>query len=243
VLTLAAVLDTGPDPASFASSALLEVGGVSIPVADLVPDKKGVLRSRTAQLSFAIVPGAAGSSRCAVTATMKGAEVATLGADATVELTLACGGVAARGACTLTNGAFTLGRGGLWEGASVPRSFKATLGGPRRDAFTLAWVMTPGEPPPQMSDIVVAFGPSYSKTIPGASFKRKGSVYTITDKTNALPSMRIDTATGLIVMTAKKTDLGSFPEGAQSVRLTAGPADDPSVVEVRMVRSGKTLSY
>ncbi len=243
VLTVSATLDTGPDAAAFDATAAFSVGGVSVPITGFAPDRKGVWRAGGAGFAFAITPGAAGGSRCRVTATLKGAQVLTVGADGAVDLTLSCGNVSAKGACTLKKGAFTLGHGALPADASVPVSAKATLLGAGRDSFAVKWVVAPSDAPTQMSDIVFALGPTYSKTIPGASFKRKKAVWSFSDKTNALPSMTIDTATGSITVTGKKADLGTFAVGAQSVRFVAGPADDPTVVDVRMVRKGKTLTY
>lgn len=243
VLTLAAALDTGPDAASLGSSASLSIGGVVVPIAGLAPDRKGVWRYRDAAFALAIVPGVPGSSRCTMTATLKGEDVLGVDPDGAVSLTLACGSVSAGSACTLTKGSFTLGRGALPADTSVPRSATATLLGPGRDSFTVKWVIAPGEPPDEMSDIVFQFGPTYARTIPGSSFKKRNAVFTFTDKTNALPSMTINTATGFITVTGKKTDLGPFVEGAQAVRFAVGPSVDPAVVDVRMVRKGRTLRY
>jgi hypothetical protein len=242
-LTVTATLDTGPEAAAFDPTATISIGGIAVPISGLTPDKKGVLRYHDALNTFAIVPGASGSSRCTMTATLKGAQVLAVGADGSVDVTLSCGNVSAAGACTLQKGTFTLGHGALPSEVSVPRSASATLVGHGKDSFTVKWVTAPSEPATQMSDIVFKFGPTYSKTIPGASFKRRGTVWSFTDKTNALPAMTINTATGLITVTGKKADLGAFDMGAQAVRFVAGPAADPSTVDVRMVRKGRTLTY
>jgi hypothetical protein len=243
VLNLTATLDTGPDAAAFDSTASFTIGSLTIPLSGLTPDKKGVWRVSSPGYSFAIVPGAAGSSRCTMTAALKGSNALAVGAEESIAVRMACGTVSAKGGCTLSKSAFTLGKGPLPVDTSVPVSAKATLAGGGKDSFTLKWVVAPNDPPAQMQDIVVSFGPTYSKTIPGASFKRRGAVFTFTDKSNVLPSMTINEATGFITVTAKKADLGTFVQGAQAVRLTAGPADAPTVVDVRMVRRGRSLTY
>jgi hypothetical protein len=243
VLTIAATLDTGPDPASFDATASLSIGDVVVPMTAFAPDKRGVWRYRDAQVVFSIVPSAYGSSRCAVAATLKGAQVATLDANAAVGLTLSCGDVIAKGGCTLKNGAFALGRGGLPSDSSVPRSAKATLVGPGKDSFSVQWVIAPSEPFTYVADVAFEFGPKYSKTIPGASFKRHGTVWTFVDKTHALPSMTINSATGFVVVTGTKADLGEFVDGPQAVRVVAGPAGDAAVVDVRMVKKNRSLKY
>jgi hypothetical protein len=242
-LTISATLDTGPAEVMFAPTGTLSIGDVAIPMTELAVDKRGVWRCRNDRIVFAAVPCAPGSSRCTMTAKITGPEVPTLDPDGSLELRIDCGDVTAAGGCTLTRGAFTLGRGAMPSKTSVPRSAKATLLGPGKDSFSVQWAIAPSEPLTSVSDIVFQFGPTYSRTIPGADFKRRGTVWTYVDKTNARPSMTINSATGFITVVGKKTDLGEFASGPQAVRLVAGPVGDAAVVDVRMTRKNRTLTY
>lgn len=242
-LLLGAILDTGPEAADLEGGVTLRVGGKAYALPAFTAKRDGSFSSSAGGLLVAIRPRSAGSSRCPLAASLVGADAAALSRDGPLSFGIACGSVDTDCSIVLAKGKFAIGRGGLAEGATVVASAKATLAGPGKDSFTVTFLTAPSETPSPVPDITFSLGPKYTRTIPGASIRTKGSVLTFKDKTNALPSVTADFGKGVITVTGRKTDLGDFPVGAQSVRLIIGPAAEPAVIDVRMVRKGNALTY
>jgi hypothetical protein len=242
-LTLSAMVDTGPEQASMTGWVTVQIGAFERTLGGgFVADGKGRLHATDATLDVTLVPGAGGGSRCPLTVKLKGADVALVPADGPIALRLACGNVDAQGSCTVAKGRYARG-GDLPGGTMMLSSAKATLKGGGKDSFSASFVISPDAAPGPMPDVVFEFGPNYARSVPGASFKPKGLAFRFTDRTNALPSMTVDFKKGLVTVTGRNVDLGTFDEGVSAVRFVLGPTDGPAAIDVRMVRKGRTLKY
>lgn len=242
-LLLGAILDTGPEAADLEGGVTFRVGGKAYALPAFTAKRDGSFSSSAGGLLVAIRPRSAGSSRCPLAASLVGADAAALSRDGPLSFGIACGSVDTDCSIVLEKGKFAIDRGGLAEGATVVASAKATLAGPGKDSFTVTFLIAPSEAPSPVPDFVFSFGQNYSRTIPGARIRVKGRVLAFRDRTNALPSLTADLARGVVVVSGRRADLGVFPDGAQPVRLAVGPVGDEALIDVRMVRKGRSLTY
>jgi len=166
-------------------------------------------------------------------------------ADGPVTFRFRCGEIDTASTCTVTKGKYVRG-GALPDGTTLLYSASAKLvgqGDTARDSFEVQFVIAPDTVPATVPDIVFAFGNEYSRTVPGSSFTRRGTVLTFRDGTNALPSITVDFAKGTITVKGKDVGLGPFVAGGQPVRFVIGPVGEPAVIDVRMSLNGSKLSY
>jgi len=102
---------------------------------------------------------------------------------------------------------------------------------------------TGGTTPASVPDLTISFGPTYTATIPAASFVRKGDKFVFKGSAGGVTSATLDYLRETITVSAKKVDLGTYAPGPGVVTLGAGLGDDERSVSVRMVRSGRSLKY
>lgn len=240
-LTWKGILDTGTESARFSGSSTAWVGGVRVTLPPFSPERGGKLKSRSGPVDVTLEPRSGGGSRCEATVRLKGSDVAKVGPDdpvtvrfATSDLDIAC-------TCTLSSGRYAIGTGGVAEGVILPLSFRATLAGAGRDSFTATFAVPQGDPDGPVPDVRIAVGPAYDVTLPGTSFRRVGPLWSAA-AAGGRPAVTFDPRRGLVTVKAKKASLGEFAAGAQTVRLVMGP-EDPAVIDVRMVRKGKSLVW
>ena len=244
LLTFTGQLDTGPEAAALDGPLTFRIGAFERQVPAPVADGRGVLHARDSVLDVTIVPGPGGSSRCTLTAKVKGPDVAAIPSNARLDFSVTCGDVKAPGGCEIKGGRYVRG-GGLPPGTTLLASARAKLVGKDsgKDSFAVQFVMTPGPRPDIGGNIVFGFGDVYFAAIPVERFKGHGGTSTFHDPKHVLPSMTVNFRKGLITVTGTKARLGPFVAGAQPVRFTVGPEEEPAVIDVRMVLKGTSLKY
>lgn len=239
--TLSATLDTGGDPAAFASAAHLEIGGYVRDVS-LVADRKGVLRYRGGGLDVAVAPSSVGSSKCALTVKVTGADALPLAQDGLLMVGLRCGDVDTGGSCVLARHRYAIG-GALPERPVLVSAAKATIGGAGKDSFEASFVFTPAGHVPTPGDVEFAFGSTYRAVVLQGAFRKSGHVFRAPGRPGKAPAMVLDFTRGVATVSGSKMDLGPFAQGAQSVTITLGPVGESTTTAIRMVRKGRALRY
>jgi hypothetical protein len=248
-ITVAGTLDMGNSATDLSGDATLTVGDLALPVS-LVKDAKGRYRGKTTTSDFSVVPPKTGSSRANFTLKAVGdfgAVVAAAG-EGPLPLRFAHPQLDARGQVTLTTGKYAdrKKRAALVAPNLALLRAKATIVGAGGDALDLAVAFaTDGTTPAAAPDVVVSFGPTFTVSVPSATFgaAKKGAFKALNPAAGVL-SVTLDYAHETIAVKAKKTDLGAIATSAGvPVDVVVSFGADARTVKTRLGGKGTKTAY
>ena len=244
-LVASGFFDMGLATTDLSGAATLFVGTKVFVLPALERRKNGSYRYAGQGVDFTITPNKSGSSRAKFRLSTTGDLTGRVSADGLLTLRFIQAGVVdGTGSVGLQAGRYKLGkvRGTLTAPALFVYSAKATVNGGGRDTLTLKTGLGAlGGTPPTAPDVTVAFG-SFTATVPGAEFTPRGESFVFKGDVGGVTSLVMDYARETMTLSAKGIDLGTVPEGAQSVIVTVGAGGSRTVL-VRVVRKGNALRY
>lgn len=239
-------LDLGPDPVDLSLAATLDVGGYSVSVPSLEPNKQGTsFKLKQAGLLFQVTPDKSGSSRAKFTLKVKDDLAGLVDPESELVLHFVNAAVDATGTVTLEQGRYTLGRkrGALIEPAIHLYQVRGTLKGDGQDALTLkVGLATKGITPAGAPTVELDFA-AFEATVPASSFVKKGDRFLFKGEAGGVTSVVLDYLRETVTVKAKGVELGELVEGPVSLSVTLRVGLDVREVTVRMVRKAKSLKY
>jgi len=240
-LTASGVLDTGNGAPDFSGPATFDVGGFHLDVPAFVAKGKSLTYS-AGGATLTIVPSKTGSSHATFAVKVVGDPTGKIGASGPLAFEFKDAANDLSGAANLTAGA--IGPHAVTSPVLWIVSAAATVKGGGKDALkaTLGFE-TDGTVPAAAEDLTIAFGGTYSATLPAATFVKKGNTWTHTAKTPGVTKAVVDYAKGTITVAASNVDLGAFVAGGNAVTVTATRGADARSVDVRMALAKTKLSY
>ena len=244
-LAAAGFFDTGPGTVDLTAAATLDVGGLHVDVASLT-QKGASFLLQSGGSSFRITPNRSGSSRAKFLLKTTGDFTGQIAADGPLVLHFHDASVDGGGTVTLAHGKYALGRvrGALVAPNLYLVAARAVLHGGGKDTLALkVGLATNGTTPAQASDVSIAFGPTFSATIPATSFVHQGDKYAFKGSVGGITKVTLDYARETILISGKALDLGTFAQGGNAVTVAIGVGSDARAVQVRMARKGAAMRY
>lgn len=246
-LIAAGFFDTGASAVDLTQPATLVVGGFTFNVPELVAAADG--KSYTYKASgvvFSVVPNPSGSSRAKFKLTTTGDLTGMIALTGDLDLRFTQGAVDGRCTVALAGGKYALGkiRGALVApNLFLVRSKETVKGGGKDSLSVVVGLATKGVTPAAPSALTIAFGGTFSQTIPAASFVKKGDQFQFKGNAGGITKAVVDYLRETITISGKSLDLGAFAQGANSVLISAGLGSESRAVRVRMARKAATLTY
>lgn len=241
-LVAAGIFDTGSQAANLGAAADLKVGDLDVGVTLPTPvGSSFVLRSDG--FLFKLIPAKTGSSKARFKMKLQRDFTGAVDPNAPVTMEFANPSVDGIGTVRLSGGKYRLRRkpGDLIAPALYLVKVRAKLQGGGKDVLAVQLgFATDGPIPSSAPDVTLAFGPSYTTTIPGGAFALKGGRFV--GAAGGVQAI-LDYRRELLTIRAKQVDLGTFADGAQPVLAGVQLGAVSRANNVRMVRKGKALKY
>jgi hypothetical protein len=239
--TASGILDTGPDAPDFGGAATFDVGGFHLDVPAFVAKGKSLTYAANG-ITLSITPSKSGSSHATFSVKAVGDPTGKIDASGPLAFEFKDPANDLSGAANLTTGA--LGPHAVTSPVLWVVSAAATIKGGGKDSLKLTLgFATDGSVPAAADDLTIAFGGTYSATIPASAFVKKGNTWTHAGKAPGVTKATIDYAKGTIVVAASNVDLGAFAAGGNAVSITVTRGADARSVAVRMALAKTKLSY
>jgi hypothetical protein len=153
----------------------------------------------------------------------------------------------ALGIVKLTAGAFALGkvRGDLVAPSFFPAKATVAANDGKPDGLTFSGGFgNAGPTPAALGDVHVALGDTFDQTIAGATFTRKGNVFSHSEKgAGTTLAVSLDFGRGVMKVKAKGFEVGTFAATTADFVVDVGGGDPPVRVTVRLGGSGAKRVY
>jgi hypothetical protein len=243
-LTASGVMDFGGDPAPLLGVAELDVGGLSFNFV-LGTDSRGRGVHKTDDLTLKISPSKLGSSRGTFSLSAVGDFSGVLDEEGSGDIAIRFerGSLDVRGSATVTGGKFTLGkqRATLMEpGFRIASAHAVVKDGANDKLDVTLGVGGTEDAPSEVPDVTIAFGATYSVTVPASSFTQTSAgVLTARVPGDGVKILVLDFAEETVTFKARKVELGDFgtdPTVAVTCTLTLGA--DTRTYTFRIPRPG-----
>jgi hypothetical protein len=243
------VIDFGGDEVPLVGVAKVTVGDLENSFV-LDVDRKGRAVHKSDALTLRITPSKLGTSRAAFSLSAVGDASGFLDAEGTgtVAIRFERGTFKAGGLADVTAGKFVLGakRGTLTEpGFRIVKAHGVVKEGPEDKLDLELGVGGTEAAPEEAPNVTLAFGDSFSVSIPGTAFVATGDgEFTAKDLAQGVKTLVLDFAHEKVVFKGRKIELGDVGAGLSvplTCTLTLG--DDTRTFTFRMAHRGSALIY